>query len=92
MGVVELSKALYGPYVTGENLRKVMELDEADQAYFWTKLYYTLEHNLTRSWLKDIEDAVASRVEAQAELSATPFKDAESSIRAGSWFRRTHVH
>lgn len=91
MDIAERSKALYGPYVSGENLRKVLEMDEPDQVYFWTKLYYELNRSLKRSWLEDMEHAAARRVGVHDEPSPTPFRDAEDSISAGSWFRGPHV-
>ena len=91
MGVIERSKEIYGPFINDESMRQVMEMDEADQAYFWTKLYYELDRRLKRSWLKDMEHVAASKVKTQVEPSPTPFKDAEGSIGASSWFGRPHV-
>lgn len=89
----EKGKALYGPYMSDEELAFVNALDEGDQAYFWAILYYQVTTDLEKDWLKKMEERVirgdGSRPTGlPSKPEPLPFKAAEESVSTHGWFRR----
>ena len=90
--VVELSQQLYRDYLSPIDLEIVDALDPGDAAYFWSRLYYDVQEKMDHAILYGMEDRAKRNIHGLSEqMSATPFKDAESSIKAGSWFGRSQV-
>lgn len=87
MGIVEKSKALYGPFLPDADRAIVEALDEGDQAYFWTLLYYELRTELEKSWFSDMERKISKTIE-KVDAAPLPFKAAEESVSTHGWFRR----
>lgn len=84
--VVFDSIALYAQFIDDETLEEVGEMSKPDQVYFWTYLYHHMGHELRRSWLEKMEERAKKRVGEPKMDSATPFKDAEMSTSAHSFF------
>ena len=85
--IVRRSKELYGPYLDKEMRAQVDALSVGDQAYFWSYLWNVMPRMLEKSNLREMERRVAVAAKRVANPSPTPFRDAEGSIHAGSWFR-----
>ena len=84
--VVAESIALYARFIDDRTLKQVGEMSRPDQHYFWTYLYYHMGHELERSWLEKLEKKAKKRAGKPRMDSATPFKDAEGSTSAHSFF------
>ena len=90
--VVAASQWAYRDWLNDDDLAKVDAMDPGDAAYFWTKLFYTVKERMDHAILYGMEERAKRCLRGLSEpTSATPFKDAESSISASSWFGRTRV-
>lgn len=85
--VVERSKRKYGQFLDDEMRAQVEALDVGDQAYFWTYLWYVMPSMLEGSLVREAEKRIAVAAKRAQNPSPTPFRDAEGSIHASSWFK-----
>lgn len=77
------SKAMYASFLDPDTLAKAESLSAGDQAYFWTWLYYEIQHRAQRTWLREMEQIAKSRVTEIDELAEPP---AEATKPHG-WFK-----
>jgi len=94
LGVVEDSKRMYGQFLDAEDIAKVEAMDEPDQAYFWTRLWYELPSHLSKSLLHDMESDVINRraILRTAIRIANPeplglLSEAWDAIKPHAWFK-----
>lgn len=84
--VVAESIALYAQFIDDRTLDEIGKMSRPDQVYFWSYLYHHMGHELERSWLEKLEKRAKKRAGKPRMDSATPFKDAERSTSAHSFF------
>lgn len=93
MSVVEEAKRLYTPFIEPDELARVEELDEPDQAYFWAYLYYEMPRRLGRAILKDMERDVIDGKALMRPVIRTSIARAKSldalwdTTKPHSWFK-----
>lgn len=87
--VIEWSKAHFRNRLDPELVSEVETWDDYHQDFFWAYVYKRFQQILDAQMLEEIlhgDRSVHPIGIANAEPSATPFRDAERSIGPGAWF------
>lgn len=93
MNAAEKGKRLYGMYLDDEDRAKVEEMSEADQTYFWARIYYEMPRLLGKSMLADMEREVLEGNSVKRFITRGLVKEARSlddlwePTKPHSWFK-----